>query len=184
MMLTARKIIKLFKMRLLPNEGGFYTETYRCPEKIDPDVVNRGRPERAQRVEGPMHSPAGRFGSRNISTAILYLLTPDTCSKLHKLKHDEIFHFYLGCPVTMLLLHPDGKTEIITLGPDILKGHRVQVIIPRNTWQGCLLKKRGKFALLGTTVAPGFDFNDFQLADRNNLLKKFPSQKSLITKLT
>jgi len=162
MMLTARKIIKLFRMKPLPNEGGFYTETYRCPEKIRLKTI----------------------GSRNISTAILYLLTPDTRSKLHRLKHDEIFHFYLGDPVTMLLLHPNGKTEIITLGPDILKGHRVQTTIPRNTWQGCLLKKRGKFALLGTTVAPGFDFNDFQLADRNNLLKKFPSQKSLITKLT
>jgi hypothetical protein len=149
-------------MKPLPNEGGFYTETYRCKEKIRLKTL----------------------GSRNISTAILYLLTPDTCSKLHRLKHDEIFHFYLGDPVTMLLLHPDGKTKIVTLGPDILKGHRVQIIVPRNTWQGCFLKKSGKFALLGTTVAPGFDFKDFHLADRNNLLKRFPSQKPLITKLT
>jgi len=161
MMPTAEKIIKLFRMKPLPNEGGFYTETYRCKDKI-----------------------RGKFGSRNISTAILYLLTADSCSKLHRLKHDEIFHFYLGDPVSMLLLSPNGKSEIVTLGPDILKRHHVQVIVPRNTWQGCLLKKRGRFALLGTTIAPGFDFKDFQLADKNYLLKKFPTQKSLINKLT
>jgi predicted cupin superfamily sugar epimerase len=154
MMLTARKLIKLFRMKPLPNEGGFYTETYRCKEKIQLKTL----------------------GSRNISTAILYLLTSNSCSKLHRLKHDEIFHFYLGDPVTMLQLHSDGKTEIITLGPDILKNQSVQVIVPRNTWQGCFLKKGGKFALLGTTVAPGFDFKDFQLGDRNNLLKKFPAR--------
>ena len=161
-MLTAQRIIKLFKMKPLPNEGGFYTETYRCKGKIH----------------------FKNIGSRNISTAILYLLTSDTCSKLHRLKHDEIFHFYLGDPVTMLLLHPAGETEIITLGPDILKGRSVQTIVPRNTWQGCILKKGGKFALLGTTVAPGFDFDDFQLGDRKKLLAKFPLQKSIITKLT
>jgi predicted cupin superfamily sugar epimerase len=162
MMLTARKIIKLFRMKPLPNEGGFYAETYRCPEKIRFKTL----------------------GLRNISTAILYLLTPETCSKLHRLKSDEIFHFYLGDPVTMLLLHHGGETEIITLGPDILKGHRIQVIVPRNTWQGCLLKKGGKFALLGTTVAPGFEFADFEIGDRKKLLIKFPARKNLITRLT
>ncbi len=162
MMLTAEKIIKLFRMKPLPNEGGFYTETYRCKDEIRLKTL----------------------GSRNISTAILYLLTQGTCSKLHRLKHDEIFHFYLGHPVTMLLLRPNGKTEIITLGPDISKNQSVQIIVPRNNWQGCLLKKPGKFALLGTTVAPGFDLKDFELADRKKLLAKFPSQKSLISSLT
>ncbi len=162
MMLTAQKLIKLFRMKPLPDEGGFYTETYRCKEKIQLKVL----------------------GSRNISTAILYLLPPEACSKLHRLKHDEIFHFYLGDPVTMLLLFPNGESKIITLGHGILKGQSVQTIIPKNTWQGCFLKKSGKFALLGTTVAPGFDFKDFQLANRSNLLKKFSAQKFLITKLT
>jgi predicted cupin superfamily sugar epimerase len=162
MMLTAEKIIKLFKMKPLTDEGGFYAETYRCTKKI--------------RFKTP--------SSRNISTAILYLLTPDTISKLHRLKNDEIFHFYLGDPVTMLLLHPNGKSKIVTLSHDILKGQSVQTIVPKNTWQGALLNKGGKFALLGTTVAPGFDFADFQLANRNILLKKFPAQKPLILQLT
>jgi len=159
---TAQQIIKFFGMKPLTDEGGFYPETYRCAEKIR----------------------CKNLGLRNISTAILYLLTPETCSKLHRVKSDEIFHFYLGDPVTMLQLYPDGKSKIITLGSDILKGQFVQALVPRNTWQGCLLKRSGKFALLGTTVAPSFDFADFELADRKNLLKKYPAQSDLIIKLS
>ena len=158
---ASEKIIKLFKMKPLPQEGGFYTETYRSPVKM-----------------------RSKAGVRNISTAILYLLTNQTISKMHKLKHDEVFHFYFGDPVTMLVLYPDGKSETITLGHNIFKGQSVQVTIPRNTWQGCFIKAGGEFALLGTTVAPGFDFSDFEMADKKTLLKKFPSQKRLIEKLT
>lgn len=91
-------------MKPLPNEGGFYTETYRCPEKL----------------------LSKNIGLRNINTAIVYLLTSETCSKIHRLKHDEIFHFYFGDPVTMLLLYKNGKSEIVTLGHDIFKGQQVR----------------------------------------------------------
>jgi len=142
-------------------------ETYRAQERIAPAAL------------------PNRFSDeRNFSTAILYLLTPDTFSGLHKLTGDEIYHFYLGDPVTMLQLHPDGSSEVIDLGPDIMNGQRVQVAVPRDTWQGAFLKQGGKFALMGTTVAPGFEFDDFESARRKELLEQYPDRRDLILKLT
>lgn len=154
-------------MKPLPEEGGYYVETYRCAEKI-----------------ARANLPARYTGDRSFCTAILYLLTPDTLSRLHRLKSDEIFHFYSGDPVTMLQLHPDGSSDIFTLGPDILAGRHIQLTVPRGSWQGGFLNEGGKFALMGTTVAPGFEIEDFEIADREKLLTQYPAQKSLITRLT
>lgn len=166
-MITAGQIIELFGMIPLKGEGGFYTETYRCRKRI-----------------AEAHLPAGYAGGRSLGSAILYLLTPDTFSALHRLKSDEIFHFYLGDPVTMLQLHPDGSGEVITLGRDILNGQRVQVTVPAGSWQGCFLNPGGRLALMGTTVAPAFEFADFEPADRKTLLKQFPAQKHFILRLS
>jgi predicted cupin superfamily sugar epimerase len=166
-MTTAQKIIEYFGMKSLPNEGGFYIETYRSPEKI-----------------ARIHLPSRYTSDRNFSTAILYLLTPDTFSALHRVKSDEIFHFYLGDPMIMLQLHQDGHSEVVTLGQDILAGQQIQVIIPQGSWQGCFLKKGGKFALMGTTVAPGFDIADFELGQREILFKQYPTQREMIIRLT
>jgi predicted cupin superfamily sugar epimerase len=166
-MVTAGQIIELFGMKPLKSEGGFYAETYRCSEQI-----------------AEAHLPAGYVGDRSLGSAILYLLTPDTFSALHRLKSDEIFHFYLGDPVTMLQLHPYGPGEVITLGKDILNGQRVQVTVPAVSWQGCFLNPGGRFALMGTTVAPGFEFADFEPAERKTILKRYPGQKNLILRLT
>ncbi len=165
--MTAEQIIKFFKMKSLPQEGGYYVETYRAAEQIKKAAL-----------------PVNLSGDRNIATAILYLLTPDTCSALHRLKSDEIFHFYLGDPVTMLQLHPDGRSEIITLGHDIFNEQKIQTLVPKNTWQGAFVNPGGEFALLGCTVAPGFDPDDYQQADREELVKQYPSHKDLITRLT
>lgn len=154
-------------MKPLPAEGGYYVETYRASEKI-----------------GQAALPARYTSERNFSTAILYLLTPDTLSSLHRLKSDETFHFYLGDPVTMLQLHPDGSSEVITLGQDVLTGQRIQVTVPKDSWQGAFLKQGGKFALMGTTIAPGFKFNDFELGRQEELLQQYPNQRDLILKLT
>lgn len=164
---SAEEIIKLFKMKPLPNEGGYYVETYRASEKIE-----------------QANLPPGYIGQRNLSTAILYLLTPDTFSALHKLPSDEIFHFYLGDSVTMLQLHPDGHSEVITLGQDIMNGQRIQVTVPAGTWQGSFLNQGGRFALIGTTVAPGFESDDFEPANREELLEQYPDRRNLISKLT
>ena len=166
-MTTAEEIIKFFGMRPLPYEGGFYVETYRCAEKIAQAAL-----------------PARYTGGRNFSTAILYLLTPDTFSALHRLRSDETFHFYLGDPVTMLQLHPDGSGEVMTLGRDIMNGPRVQATVPKNCWQGYFLNEGGSFALMGCTVAPGFDLADFELAPGEELLQQYPGRHDLILKLT
>jgi len=166
-MISAQQIIELFDMKPLPDEGGFYVETYRAKEKIDADSL-----------------PPAFDGDRNISTAILYLLTPQTCSRMHRVRSDEIFHFYLGDPVTMLHLKVDGSSAVLTLGHDILDSQQVQITVPANIWQGCLLNEGGKFALLGCTIAPGFEFADYQSANRKELVEKYPDQKELILKLT
>ncbi|MHC4622995.1 MAG: cupin domain-containing protein [Planctomycetota bacterium] len=165
--MTAEQVIELLGMKPLPEEGGYYVETYRCKEKLtDPPL------------------PAGRAGQRSLCTAILYLLTPDTFSALHRLKSDEVFHFHLGNPVTMLQLHPNKSSEVITLGPDILNGQRVQVTVPGNSWQGCFLNESGEFALMGCTVSPGFALEDFELARLNDIVGQYPDQKDLIVRLT
>jgi predicted cupin superfamily sugar epimerase len=166
-MITAEQIIKIFEMKPLPSEGGYYAETYRSKEKIisaDPAIKDISR--------------------KNLGTAILYLLTPSTFSALHRLKSDELFHFCLGDAVTMLQLHPDGSGKVITLGTDILNNQQIQVTVPKYTWQGSFLKPGGKFALMGCTVTPGFDFEDFELGRRDILLEQYPSQRDLIIKLT
>lgn len=166
-MTDAEQIIEFFAMRPLPREGGYYVETYRSPDKLG----NSALPEKYA-------------GERNLATAILYLITPETFSALHRIVSDEIFHFYLGDPVTMLQLHRDRTSETITLGHDVLNGQRIQVTVPANTWQGCFLNKPGGFALMGTTVAPGFDSADFELATREELLATYPDQHDLILRLT
>jgi predicted cupin superfamily sugar epimerase len=165
--MIAEQIIEFFGMRPLLEEGGFYVEAYRCREKIEKAAL-----------------PARYTGDRSFSTAILYLLTPETFSALHRVSSDEMFHFYLGDPVTMLQLHPDGASEIITLGHDVLNGQRVQVIVPRDSWQGCFLDEGGEFALMGTTVSPGFETSDFEPAKRQDLLQQYPSRRDLIIRLT
>jgi hypothetical protein len=166
-MISAQEIIELFGMQPLREEGGYFVEIYKCQELIPKKALPR------------------RYGSaRSYGTAIFYLLTPDTVSALHRLESDEIFHFYLGDPVTMLQLHPDGSTNVVTLGQDIRSGQQLQVVVPRGTWQGSLLNEGGEFALLGCTVAPGFEYSDYEAGSRGDLLKEYPGQEDLLARLT
>lgn len=155
--MTAEKIIKKLKLKPLKIEGGYFKETYRSKEKIK---------------------------SRNCSTLIYYLITKNSFSRLHRIKSDEIFHFYCGDPVEMFLIYQNGKTKKVILGKDILKGMKPQVIIPKNVWQGSRIKKNGKYALLGTTVSPGFDYKDYESGDRQKLIKRYPNLKKIIIPLT
>ena len=150
MPLTAQDVIRMLALVPLPGEGGYFRETYRSS-----------------------HSLPGAT-ARDLSTAIYYLLTRDTFSAIHRLPGDEVFHFYLGDPVEMLQLRPDGTAARLTIGTDIANGMRPQVVIPGGTWQGSRLLPGGEFALLGTTMAPGFAFEDFEAGDRNALVRKYP----------
>jgi len=166
-MATAEELIAFLKLQPHPREGGFFRETYRSTEIIAPGGM-------------PAHYPSGRAQG----TAIYYLLTARSFSALHRLASDEIFHFYLGDPVCMLQLHADGKGQTIVLGPDVMAGQRVQVVVPRGVWQGSILEPGGQFALLGCTVAPGFEYADYEEAKRHELHRSHPQFADLITKLT
>lgn len=119
-------------------------------------------------------------------SAIYYLLTdaPDSFSALHRLPSDEVYHFYLGDPVEMLMLHEDGRVESATLGQEILEGQRVQHVVPRGVWQGSRLRNGGRFALLGTTMAPGFDPKGYEAGLRDALVRNYPQAAEAIRSLT
>lgn len=166
--MKAEQIIEKLDLKPLPGEGGYYRETYRS-EKVD--------------------APATIFGinstdSRVISTAIYYLVTTESFSALHRIESDEVFHFYSGDPVEMVQIDHNGKLTRYTLGPDIFNGETPQVVVRKGTWQGLKLKHGGEWALMGTTVSPGFEFQDFELADREKLAKRFPQHKQEIENYT
>lgn len=166
-MLTAEQVISLLHLRPYPVEGGHFIETYRADEEIPRECL----PERYE-------------GARSFGTAIYYLLTADSFSAMHRLWTDEIFHYYIGDPVEMLLLSPDGSGRIVALGPDLLSGMRPQVIVRRGVWQGARLRDGGGFALMGTTVSPGFDYGDYEIGQREVLLASYPQFGDMIAALT
>jgi hypothetical protein len=168
-MIDIEQLIRHLRLEPLPIEGGYFRQTW----SSDVAVPTSALPDR---YASPR--PAG--------TAIYYLLTsdPDSFSAMHRLTSDEIYHFYLGDPVEMLLLEEEGGAQRIVLGPDLLGGQRVQYIVPRYVWQGSRVIRGGRFALLGTTMAPGFDPRDFTLGSRDELIRQFPDEAALIRELT
>ena len=167
-MATAAELIARLDLRPLPREGGWYRETYRASGALPPAVL------------GPPYA-----GPRSAGTAIYYLLTPDTFSALHRLPGDELFHFYLGDPVDMLQLDPQAGTgRLVTLGSDLFAGQSPQVVVPGGVWQGSVLRAGGTFALMGTTMAPGFDFADYEAGERGQLAAAFPDFADWIARLS
>lgn len=163
--MIAEQIVKALNLKPLPKEGGYYAETFRSSQYIDQSFLGNDYQ-----------------GSRIFYSNIYYLLTPDTFSAIHQLPGDEIFHFYLGDPVEMLQLHPNGTGKTITIGNDILNGIYPQVLVKGKTWQGCKLKEGGKFALMGTTMAPGFEFEDYRHGDKEELLEMYPDFEEEVLK--
>ena len=165
-MLSADDVIALLDLRPLAEEGGFYAETYR--------LFGAG---------APTESPPG---SRPLATAIYYLVTPDAFSALHRLPTDELFHFYLGDPVEQLQLRPDGTGRVVTLGVDLKAGQRPQAVVSGGVWQGSRLAAGGAhgFALLGTTMTPGFDVATYEGGRRAALMAAYPEYRDLIAALT
>lgn len=164
--MTADDVIRALNLQPHPVEGGFFRETYRTAASLPPGTL-------------PTHGDV-----RSLSTAIYYLLKPGHVSELHVLPGDEVFHFYLGSPVQMLQLWPDGSAKEVVLGSDFVAGQVPQLVVPAGVWQGTRLLGDGGFALLGCTMAPGFDYADYRGASRAELLAKWPAHKDEITKLT
>jgi hypothetical protein len=166
-MITAEQIKTLLNLKFHPKEGGYFVETYRSDETIP---------------EGAL--PKRYRNNRSYATAIYYFITPESFSTIHRLKSDEIFHFYLGDPVEMLQLWPDGSGKMMTLGSDLLNGMKPQIIVPKGVWQGGRLILGGRYALLGTTVSPGFEFMDYEAGQRECLVESYPQFQNLIIALT
>jgi predicted cupin superfamily sugar epimerase len=164
--MTADDVIRALNLQPHPVEGGFFRETYRTAASLPAGTL-------------PTHGAA-----RSVSTAIYYLLKPGHVSELHVLPGDEVFHFYLGSPVQMLQLWPDGSAKQVVLGSDFTAGQVPQLVVPAGVWQGTRLLGDGSFALLGCTMSPGFDYADYRGASRAELLAKWPAHKDEITRLT
>lgn len=165
-MRNAEQWIKRLKMVAHP-EGGYYTETYRSEETIARD-----------------HLPA-RFGDdRTFSTAIVFLLPGGEFSALHRIKQDEVWHHYDGAALTIHIIDADGGYSTLALGCDIEKGQSPQAVVTAGCLFGTTVDDPGTYALVGCTVAPGFEFDDFEILDRETLLKQYPQHKSIIEKLT
>jgi predicted cupin superfamily sugar epimerase len=165
--LTAQEVIDRLQLVPLPIEGGYFRETYRSPLRHLGHAL-----------------PAKYGGERHASTAIYHLLTPGTFSAIHRVKSDEVFHFYAGDPVEMLQLGPDGDAAVVLIGNDLAGGHEPQIVVPAGVWQGCRLVPGGRWAVMGCTVAPGFDDADFEAASRAALVRDYPAHAEMIAVLT
>jgi predicted cupin superfamily sugar epimerase len=158
---SKNKIIELLNLKPLPDEGGYYRETFRSKNAILSSETQR-----------------------SIKTAIYYLISQESYSLLHRLgTADEIFHFYLGGPVELIQIKK-GKIKRTILGHDLLSGQQLQVVVPAGIWQGARILGEHEWALLGTTVAPGFEFSDFELAKRDELIERYPDLKNEIVTFT
>jgi len=162
----AQKYIE--KLQLKPHpEGGYYKEIYRAGEIILPENL-----------------PKRYKSSRNFSTSIYFLLEGNQVSNFHKLKSDEQWHCYDGSSIVLYVIGEDGNLSKILLGRNIEKGESLQTVIKHNSWFAAELSDKTSFALIGCTVAPGFDFNDFELGKRDKLIDAFPQLRELIFRLT
>lgn len=166
-MLSAEQVIEKLGLIPHPEEGGYFRETYRSDERLPKKVL-----------------PARYISGRTFGTCIYYLLTPETFSAMHLLESDEIFHFYMGSPVSMLQLMPDGSGKVVVIGTDLGRGESPQVIVRAGVWQGSRLLLDTGYALLGTTVAPGFEFEDYHHGDRQELIQQYPNYQDEIVRLT
>ncbi|GAB3642145.1 cupin domain-containing protein [Spirosoma arcticum] len=148
-------------------EGGFFAETYRSAESI------------------PQSALPDRFdGARVFGTAIYFLLESHHFSALHRIQADEIWHFYAGGPLEVFVINPDAILMVIQLGNDPTKGEVFQAVVPAGCWFGSKAAPGTDFSLVGCTVAPGFDFADFEMGDRTALLREFPQHQMVIEMLT
>jgi uncharacterized protein len=169
--IPAAELKKLLHLVPHPREGGWFRQTWRADEAIPASAL-------------PARYVAGRDAGRAAGTAIFYLLEPGSFSEMHRLASDEIFHFYLGDPVEMLQLVPDGTGRTLILGSDLAAGQLVQTVVPQGVWQGSRLLTGGKLALLGCTVSPGFEYVDYESGDRVALTRTWPEWAEMTRELT
>ena len=155
------------RLRLEPHpEGGWYRQTYRAPLML-------------ARAALPGHA-----GDRAASTAIYFLLAGDQFSALHRLRSDELWHFYAGSALIVHVIEPSGKYSELLVGSGPTSGEDFQAVVPAGCWFGSSLRQPNTWALVGCTVAPGFDFSDFEMARRDELSAQYPQHRNIIERLT
>jgi uncharacterized protein len=164
-MITHRQLIEHYHLQPHP-EGGWYTQTYKSSENIEATAL-----------------PHRFTGDRPFSTAILFLLEQGNFSAFHRIRSDECWHFYAGDPLLIYVLQLDGTLTVTTLGNDIVQGQLFQYVVPANCWFASIPAEDSVFSLVGCTVAPGFDFADFELAERDSLATLYPQHSAIINAL-
>ena len=148
------------KLDLEPHpEGGYYRQTYQS-EGIISEL------------------------DRHYATAIYFLLHDDQFSAFHRIQSDELWHFYTGGPLEVLVLHDSGELQKLQLGPNPENGEQFQAVVLAGKWFASRLVHPHSYALVGCTVSPGFDFRDFEMADRQHLVQQFPQHEMLISSFT
>jgi uncharacterized protein len=160
-MISSKSIIKKYDLKKHP-EGGYFKEVYRSSEVISRPAL-----------------PARYQGARSVSTSIYFLLPSGAVSRLHRIASDEIWHFYLGGPLKLIQISTEGIMDTVILGPDIEAGQCLQHVVPAGWWFGARPAKRS-YSFVGCTVAPGFDFKDFEPANGATLSRSFPHLKQEI----
>lgn len=166
-MKTERKAELIESLNLQPHpEGGFFAEIYRSREEI--------------RVGKDDGFPSGR----NYSTGIYYLLGSEDISCFHRIKSDEVWHHYEGSSITIHVIHEDGRYEALHLGKNLSNQQQPQCVVPAEAWFGVTVDEPDHYVLCGCTVSPGFDFEDFEMADLGRMLQAFPEHEAIIRKLT
>jgi hypothetical protein len=156
------------KLGLLPHpEGGYWAQTYRSNERIAGGCL----PDRFD-------------GTRIFSSGIYYLLKGSQVSALHRVKSDELWHYYAGSPLTLYAIDEAGTLTETKLGSDFERGESFQVLMKADCWFGAKIDEPASYALVGCTVAPGFENEDFEMGDRSALLGQFPQHRSIIERLT
>jgi hypothetical protein len=173
-------LIKKLNLKKHKFEGGYYKETYRSidmvsyREESSSTLYDKSDPTKI--ISGTKIRPS--------STLIFYLLKGNQISPLHKVNQDEVWHFYLGSSLTLYILNENGTTKLVKLGNNISDGCIFHYVVKKNTWFCAEVDDKTSFSLLGCTVAPGFEFDDFELGIRSDLLTAFPQHKSIIEKFT
>ena len=162
----AQYYITAYQMQVHP-EGGYFAETYRSTENIPQNAL----PERFK-------------GNRSFSTGIYFLLESHHISALHRIQSDEMWHFYAGCPLNVYIIDSEGNLSIIRLGNNPDKGEVFQAVVPARVWFGSKPAQADSYSLVGCTVAPGFDFEDFEMKSREELLAMFPQHLEVVEMLT
>ncbi len=161
-----KKIIE--KLGLEPHpEGGYYKQTYKSQGSISSNCL-----------------PENFDGTRTYSTCIYFMLTSSSFSAFHRIQQDEIWHFYDGSPIRLHVISPEGKYQETIIGRDVLSGQHPQVVVPTGHWFAAEIPAKNAYALVGCTVSPGFEFEDFELANQESLIALFPVYVDLIRRLT